>query len=60
MAVADVYDALVSKRVYKDKMPFEKANEIIESGMGTQFDPSLHEAYRTARPALEAYYATQD
>jgi putative two-component system response regulator len=37
-------------------MPFDKANEIIESGMGTQFDPSLHEAYRTARPQLEAYY----
>ncbi len=57
MAIADVYDALVSKRVYKEKMPFDKANEIIESGMGTQFDPSLREAYRTARPQLEAYYA---
>ena len=60
MAIADVYDALVSKRVYKEKMPFDKANEIIESGMGTQFDPSLHEAYRAARPDLEAYYAGQD
>ena len=57
MAIADVYDALVSKRVYKEKMPFDKANEIIESGMGTQFDPSLSEAYRTARPYLENYYS---
>ena len=56
MAIADVYDALVSKRVYKEKMPFDKANEIIESGMGTQFDPSLHDAYRAARPYLENYY----
>jgi putative two-component system response regulator len=58
MAIADVYDALVSKRVYKEKMPFDKANEIIESGMGTQFDPSLQNAYRAARPHLEKYYAT--
>jgi putative two-component system response regulator len=57
MAIADVYDALVSKRVYKEKMPFDKANEIIESGMGTQFDPSLCKAYRTARPYLENYYS---
>ena len=56
MAVADVYDALVSKRIYKEKMPFSKAHEIIESGMGTQFDPSLHGAYLAARPRLEAYY----
>jgi putative two-component system response regulator len=58
MAIADVYDALVSKRVYKEKMPFDKANEIIEGGMGTQFDPSLREAYRTARPHLENYYSS--
>ena len=57
MAVADVYDALVSKRVYKEKMPFDKANRIIEEGMGTQFDPGLHAAYLAARPHLEAYYA---
>ena len=57
MAIADVYDALVSKRVYKDEMPFDKASGIIEDGMGTQFDPSLHAAYLAARPRLEAYYA---
>ena len=57
MAVADVYDALVSKRVYKDKMSFEQANSIILEGMGSQFDPALKEAYLAARPALEAYYS---
>jgi putative two-component system response regulator len=56
MAIADVYDALVSKRVYKDSMSFEKANDIITSGMGSQFDPSLEPYYKSARPRLEAYY----
>ena len=56
MAIADVYDALVSKRVYKDSMSFEKADEIITSGMGSQFDPSLEPYYKSARPRLEAYY----
>ena len=56
MAIADVYDALVSKRVYKEKMSFEKANSIILEGMGSQFDPNLESAYRRARPRLEAYY----
>ena len=59
MAIADVYDALVSKRVYKNKMPPEKANAIILEGMGTQFDPGLQKYYEAARPALEAYYAAQ-
>lgn len=59
MAVADVYDALVSKRVYKEKMPPEKANAIIMEGMGTQFDPGLQKYYEAARPKLEAYYAAQ-
>ena len=60
MAVADVYDALVSKRVYKDSMSFEKADSIIMSGMGTQFDPALEEYYVAARPRLEEYYRSQD
>ncbi|MBO4747586.1 MAG: HD domain-containing protein [Clostridiales bacterium] len=59
MAVADVYDALVSKRVYKEKMPFEKANAIILEGMGTQFDPALRKYYEAAREKLEAYYESQ-
>ena len=59
MAIADVYDALVSKRVYKEKMPFEKADAIILEGMGTQFDPSLEKYYVAARPQLEEYYKSQ-
>ena len=58
MAIADVYDALVSKRVYKEKMSFEKANAIIMEGMGTQFDKSLERYYVSARPELEKYYSS--
>jgi len=58
MAVADVYDALVSKRVYKDKMSFEKADSIVMEGMGSQFDPAMKPVYLAARPKLEAYYET--
>ena len=57
MAIADVYDALVSKRVYKDAFSFEKANQIILEGMGPQFDARLEAYYVSARPRLEAYYA---
>jgi len=56
MAIADVYDALVSKRVYKESMPFDKADGIIMEGMGSQFDPGLKECYCAARPKLEEYY----
>ncbi len=57
MAVADVYDALVSKRVYKEKMSFESADRIILENMGTQFDPGLRRYYSAARPLLEEYYS---
>ncbi len=41
MAVADVFDALVSRRSYKEPFTFEKAMSIIEEGAGTQFDPNI-------------------
>ncbi len=41
MAVADVYDALTSKRVYKDAMSHEEAMEILKSGIGQHFDPDI-------------------
>lgn len=58
MAIADVYDALVSKRVYKEKMSFEQADKIIMEGMGNQFDKSLEPYYVNAKPKLEAYYSS--
>lgn len=45
MAVADVFDALSSPRVYKPAFPFEKAISIIEEGSGSQFDPKCVEAF---------------
>jgi len=44
-AVADVYDALVSPRVYKPAMPYEKAVSIITEGSGTQFDSVVVDAF---------------
>lgn len=58
MAIADVYDALVSKRVYKDRMSFEEADRIILEGMGKQFDSKLENCYRKARPEFEEYYSS--
>jgi putative two-component system response regulator len=40
VAIADVFDALSSKRVYKDAMPLEKVLSIMEEGRGTHFDPA--------------------
>ena len=45
MAVADVFDALTSKRCYKSAMPLEKAYAIIREESGTHFDPAVVEAF---------------
>jgi putative two-component system response regulator len=45
MALADVYDALISKRVYKDSFPRDKAEGIILEGNGTHFDPEIVKAF---------------
>lgn len=45
MALADVYDALISKRVYKPASSHEAALEIIHKGAGTHFDPDVAAAF---------------
>ena len=45
MAIADVYDALVNKRVYKEAFSYEDASDIIKRGRGTHFDPLLVDAF---------------
>jgi len=45
MAVADVYDALISKRIYKPPMSHEKALGIIREGRGSHFDPDVVDAF---------------
>ncbi|MBR4201213.1 MAG: HD domain-containing protein [Oscillospiraceae bacterium] len=56
MALADVFDALVSKRCYKEAFGFDKAFSIIEEGLGTQFDPVLGAAFLECRDELEKMY----
>lgn len=56
MALADVFDALVSKRVYKEKFSYDKAFAIIEESGGSHFDPELCSAFLECRPQLEALY----
>ncbi len=55
MAVADVFDALVSKRVYKDAMGFEEAYQILEMESGTHFDPELVEVFVAIRDQVWNY-----
>jgi len=45
MALADVYDALISKRVYKPPFPHEKAVKIIVEGRNSHFDPDVVDAF---------------
>ena len=45
MALADVFDALISPRVYKGPMSFEKARSIILAGRGKHFDPDVTDAF---------------
>ena len=45
MAIADVYDALISERCYKDAIPPDEAAEIIREEAGTHFDPQLTEVF---------------
>lgn len=45
MAIADVFDALVSKRCYKEAMPVEEAFKVIQDEAGTHFDPKLVELF---------------
>ena len=45
MAVADVYDALTSHRIYKRRMSHERAAQVIGEGRGTHFDPDVVDAF---------------
>jgi putative two-component system response regulator len=45
MALADVFDALISRRVYKAAIPFEQAKEMIVAERGSHFDPDVVDAF---------------
>lgn len=57
MAVADVYDALISRRVYKDGMPHEKAVQILIDGKGKHFDPDMIDAFVELQDEFKAIAA---
>ncbi len=56
MAVADVYDALVSSRPYKAPFPHEVAVDEIRKGSGTQFDPDVVDAFLSIEQEIPALY----
>lgn len=58
MALADVFDALVSKRCYKEAQSFDEAFEIIKNDLGKHFDPVMGKIFIDCRPQLEEYYKT--
>ena len=63
MAVADVYDALISRRVYKSGMPHEKAVGIIIEGRATHFDPDMVDAFLEIQASFQTiagHYADSD
>ncbi|MDZ7888719.1 MAG: two-component system response regulator [Pseudomonas sp.] len=63
MAVADVYDALISRRVYKEGMSHEQAVAIIVDGRGSHFDPKLVDAFLAVEQEFHAIaqrFADQD
>ena len=54
MAVADVYDALISRRVYKEPMPHSQAVEIMVKGRGTHFDPDILDAFLSLQDEFQS------
>ncbi|SDO28072.1 putative two-component system response regulator [Rhodoferax sp. OV413] len=53
MAVADVYDALISRRVYKEGMPHDKAVDIMRAGRGSHFDPDILDSFLALLPEFQ-------
>jgi putative two-component system response regulator len=63
MAVADVYDAVISRRVYKTEMPHTTAATIIHDGCGRHFDPDVVAAFRSLENEFQHianHYADSD
>jgi putative two-component system response regulator len=54
MAVADVYDALISKRVYKPAFSHQEALDIMRKGRGSHFDPDILDAFFQIEGAFRA------
>ncbi len=59
-AVVDVFDALNSKRPYKESLSYEATMELIRAGRGHQFDPAIVDTFATIAPELYRKYAGRD
>ena len=59
MAVADVYDALISKRPYKDVISFKDATEMIKSQSGSHFDPEIVKAFENIQDKIFSYLSQE-
>ena len=57
MALADVFDALINRRVYKDPLSCANSHDIIVSESGRQFDPDVVTAFRSLFPEFQAIAA---
>lgn len=58
IAIADVFDALSSKRVYKDNFGFENSVKIINEGSGKHFDPELVKVFNNSLDDIKKIYET--
>ena len=59
-AIADVFDALTSKRPYKDPFSFEDSIQILEEGRGSHFDPVIIDAFKKIAKPLYDNFADKD
>ena len=59
-AIADVFDALTSRRPYKEPMSFDKAMSILQEGSATHFDPDVLEAFQAIAHTLYEMYGRGD
>jgi len=56
-SIADVFDALTSKRPYKKSLSFEQSMEILQEGRGRHFDPEILDIFETLARELYDHYA---
>ena len=59
-AIVDVFDALTSKRPYKEPLPFAEAMAILERGRSTQFDPALLDVFQSIAAEIYAQIGAHD
>lgn len=59
-AVVDVFDALTSRRPYKEPLSYQAAMDMINQGRGHQFDPAIVDVFATIAPELYRRYAGRD